>query len=66
MRCITPNSNDSLLRYGNPELLFVGTLENQFKNYNFLAILINKQALAPFSGVIFILKFTKLQQMCQP
>ena len=66
MRYISWNSNGHLLRYGNPDMLFLGTLKNKFHFQWFLTI--NKQNLVLlfWSGFLFDLNFTKLIDLWQP
>ena len=54
MRCIAPNSYAPFLRYGNPDILFLGTLKNKFHILAFWIMLIEILILFGFSGLPFI------------
>ena len=59
MRYISWNSNGHLLRYGNPDMLFLGTLKNKFHFQWFLTINKQNMVLLFWSGFPFDLNITE-------
>ena len=66
MRCISWNSNGGLLRYGNPDMLFLGTLKNKFHFSRFLTINMQNLMLFFWSGFPFNSKCAKFAKLWYP
>ena len=59
MRCILSKSYEGFKRYGNPDILFLGTLKNKFHILAFWMMLIHILKLFGFSGLPFIYFLSK-------
>ena len=66
MRCISWNSAEGLLRYGNPDMLFLGTLKNKIHIPRFLAINMLNPVLLFWSRFPFNSKLANLAEIRQP
>ena len=66
MRCISWNSNGGLLRYGNPDMLFLATLKNKFHFSRFLTLNMQNLVLVFLSGFPLNSKVANLAEIWQP
>ena len=66
MRCILWHFIEPFLRYGNPDMLFLGTLKNKFHFSRFLTINMQNLMLIFWSGFPFNSKLSKLAEIWQP
>ena len=66
MRYISWNSTEVLLRYGNPDMLFMGTLKNILHFLRFLNVKFINMRIISHSGFLFDIKYYKIYQIWQP
>ena len=66
MRCILWHFIEPFLRYGNPDMLFLGTLKNKFHFSRFLTINMQNLMLVFWSGFPFNSKLSKLAEIWRP